>query len=98
MTEYEDYTLRLVSAINNINKLEELLKDENKPDLNINYGYRGDTVLIKAVQTGNIDVINLLLKYGADVNKSNKSGETPLIEATIEGYYDIAKLLFVQYW
>ena len=36
----------------------------------------GDTPLIAAAREGHFDVVNLLLKYGADVTAQNDSDET----------------------
>jgi ankyrin repeat protein len=45
---------------------------------------KGATVksaLFGAVLSANIDLINLLIEHGADVNEQNSSGETPLLKA-----------------
>ena len=39
------------------------------------------------------EIVALLLKYGADVNSTTQSGETPLYYAAVEGHFAIAKLL-----
>lgn len=41
----------------------------------------GDTLLIRAVESKNIELVNLLIYLGADVNKSNNAGSTPLMKA-----------------
>ena len=42
---------------------------------------------------GHIDVVKMLLKKGADVNKKNKNGLSPLEGASQEGYDHIVKAL-----
>ena len=41
----------------------------------------GNTALIWAVNQGFVPGVEMLLKYGADVDMANRSGETPLIRA-----------------
>uniref|UniRef100_A0A1X7SW55 Uncharacterized protein n=1 Tax=Amphimedon queenslandica TaxID=400682 RepID=A0A1X7SW55_AMPQE len=53
----------------------------------------GDTALIAAAEGGNCDVVELLLKKGADLSHSNYEGYTALIVAAVEGHYDIVQLL-----
>ena len=45
----------------------------------------GDTPLHKAAMYGCKDVVQILVERGADPNKINNVGYTPLHEATIEG-------------
>lgn len=56
---------------------------------------RGMTLLHEAVQCGNIDIVKYLIDRGADVNKKDKLGRTPLLCVT--WYYtnasDIVKIL-----
>ncbi|WP_164088276.1 ankyrin repeat domain-containing protein, partial [Stenotrophomonas maltophilia] len=42
---------------------------------------RGNTPLIIAAERGWGEGVGILLKYGANVNTANASGETPLIRA-----------------
>ena len=54
----------------------------------------GDTPLILASRQGDSDIINLLIKNGADINMSNKYGSTPLHNVCSHKYdYDIINLL-----
>uniref|UniRef100_A0A1X7U0K3 Uncharacterized protein n=1 Tax=Amphimedon queenslandica TaxID=400682 RepID=A0A1X7U0K3_AMPQE len=53
----------------------------------------GDTALIVAARKGNCDVVELLLKKGADPSHSNDYGYTALIVAAEGGHYDIVQLL-----
>ena len=53
----------------------------------------GNTPLIIAAWTGDLDVIKLLLGTGAKVNAANKRGETPLMLASGRGFAEVVKLL-----
>uniref|UniRef100_A0A1X7SN03 Uncharacterized protein n=1 Tax=Amphimedon queenslandica TaxID=400682 RepID=A0A1X7SN03_AMPQE len=48
-----------------------------------------DTALIEAARGGHCDVVELLLKKGADPSHSNNYGNTALIEAAEGRHYDI---------
>ena len=63
---------------NNIDLVEYLL---NKYPENINkHNKNGDTALIWAVYEANLDIVKLLLKYGANPNQHEKTltGRTPI--------------------
>ena len=47
-------------------------------DVNITWGRQGNTPLITAIEKNHIDCVKLLISAEADVNASNKNGETPL--------------------
>ena len=51
-----------------------------------------DTPLVTASHLGHKDIINLLIKGGADCNKSEEEGATPLCEASRAGHVDIVDL------
>ena len=51
------------------------------------------TPLIIASQHGCIEIVALLLKYGANIEHQNQQCETALISAAQEGHTDIVKLL-----
>jgi ankyrin repeat protein len=52
-----------------------------------------DRKLIIACWNGHIAVVKKLLKNGADINMTNKYGNTPFHLACSEGYTEIVKLL-----
>jgi hypothetical protein len=63
-------------------EVDEILKLIDRVD-NVNYipregGYANDSLLLVACEYGATRIINKLLEKGADVNKANNSGETPL--------------------
>lgn len=51
----------------------------------------GMAALHEAVLTGNLEVVKLLVKYGADVHQRDEDGWTPLHMACSDGYPEIAK-------
>ncbi|XP_059176229.1 ankyrin-1-like [Physella acuta] len=53
----------------------------------------GNACLHVAVELRNQDILELLIRYNADVNQQNIKGETPLIKACKNGYLDAAQLL-----
>ena len=55
---------------------------------------RGQTVLMTAARTGNVDVVRALLEKGADVNAREKQlGETALMWAASENHAAVVKVL-----
>ncbi|CAL1588929.1 unnamed protein product [Knipowitschia caucasica] len=55
--------------------------------------HSGMAALHEAVLTGNLDVVKLLVKYGADVHQRDEDGWTPLHMACSDGYPAIARYL-----
>ena len=50
--------------------------------------------LEKASEDGHVEIVKLLLKYGADIEQGNEDlGHTPLHSAADNGCYDVAKVL-----
>ncbi|XP_022058027.2 protein phosphatase 1 regulatory subunit 27 [Acanthochromis polyacanthus] len=55
--------------------------------------HSGMAALHEAVLTGNLEVVKLLVKYGADVHQRDEDGWTPLHMACSDGYPEIARYL-----
>jgi ankyrin repeat protein len=49
--------------------------------------------LIDASRSGQLDIVNILLDMGVDVNYKNKIGDTALILASYEGHTEIVRVL-----
>ena len=73
--------------IEEINQAEDLRQDELKK-----LAKKG-TPLLRAAQNGQILAVQILIRAGADLNKTNKDGATPLFLAAQEGHIAVAQLL-----
>merc|ERR1711902_283161 len=62
-------------------------------DLNVRASQHGQTALMLAVSHGRLDMVDLLLEAGADVNIRDEDGSTALMCAAEHGHMDIVKLL-----
>jgi len=80
-----------VSSLFNINKLKMLLDSDVDIDLQDELG--GNTRLMDASAVGNYDVVDLLIKHGADINLKNNYGKTALYIASVNRKNDIVDLL-----
>ena len=79
---------KLMTMQKNNNMIEEKEnKGINIPDI------LGRTPLHQAAAKGELDIIECLIKYGADVNAKTISGETPLMKAIAFYQTEAAKLL-----
>jgi ankyrin repeat protein len=71
--------------------IEALLKAGASP--NAAYG-AGETPLMIAARTGNLEAVKVLLAHSADVNAAEESrGYTPLMMASVENHPDVVKFL-----
>ena len=50
-------------------------------------------MLTYAATTGKLDIVNLFLTNGADVNKANNDGYTPISQASLRGHLEVVKAL-----
>jgi ankyrin repeat protein len=53
----------------------------------------GDSLLMLAAYHGHADTVQLILQHGAEADKANDRGQTPLAGAAFKGYTDVAKVL-----
>jgi len=79
---------------NNVKRLEELIQDGS--DVNELDWDRGSPPLHFACAAGNLDAIEVLLEYGAEINAQNKHGRTPL-HCLISERFDKIALWLIQY-
>ena len=64
-------------------------------DVNKSYQFQNDswTPLIMAAHLGHTAIVQLLIEWGADLNKADRSGMPPLHHAAIKGELDTVQLL-----
>ncbi len=70
-----------------------LLESNPNIDLNVKDGVTGDSALMRAVRSGKLESVRILINKHADVNSVNKQGYTPLQLAALSGTTEKAKLL-----
>lgn len=74
-----------------VETISELIKHNFLPNLIIND--QEQTMLHYAALKGNVEIVNLLIKAGADIKKLNSNGSTPLGLAIEKGHTEAANLL-----
>jgi ankyrin repeat protein len=62
-------------------------------DINIRASQHGQTALMLAVSHGRLDMVQLLIEAGADVNIRDEDGSTALMCAAEHGHMEIVKYL-----
>lgn len=89
----EDRELFFKSAAGaNLEQLEALLEKEGA-DINIKSHPCGLTALMIGARAGHIEVVEILIDAGADIDLQNQRGRTALMFASSRGHLDILKLL-----
>lgn len=74
-----------------------ILIKQRKDLIDLPNGTLGETALCLACRLGNLELAQLLLQNGADINKPCFDGWTPLITATFKSHHAIVSLLFKEY-
>jgi hypothetical protein len=91
---HQRVALRLALRHASTQDLADLLAQGTSPNVRLE---RGDTPLIRAARRGRLDQVELLLRYGAQVdladNWSTSQGETPLLVALLYGHEAVARRL-----
>lgn len=72
---------------------EQVLELLEKGIYDINSAVNGDTMLYIAAQKGKTDIVELLLSYGADINRKNCVTIAPLLIAAENGHKDTVACL-----
>lgn len=85
--------LRNAIENNNSKKVKELIKNKTVEEINTSINSSEDTLLNYAAIYNNIDIVKLLVKAGADLDKANDDDETPLHTAVHLGNIKIVKFL-----
>ncbi|XP_064616924.1 notch-regulated ankyrin repeat-containing protein-like [Liolophura sinensis] len=74
-------------------QLEKMLEDE-QGKINVNlYDAEGQTALHLSCLDGNLELVKVLVKFGADVRLANRDGWSALHIAAYGGHQDIALFL-----
>jgi uncharacterized protein len=55
--------------------------------------HKGNSLLMLASYNGNLETTQLLIQMGAEVDKKNDRGQTPLAGVCFKGYLEIVKVL-----
>ena len=55
--------------------------------------HKGNSLIMLASYNGNLETTIMLVDFGAEVDKKNDRGQTPLAGVCFKGYFDIAKIL-----
>ena len=81
----------LIKAVknNDVDETAKLLKNGGNP--NYEDPHERKTPLLYATWHNNLEIVKLLVKYGADVNFQNVIGHTPLIYAAQEGSLEMVQ-------
>lgn len=74
-------------------KYDQLIKHSIEEGANINVTYDGDTPLIYSIENDKPELTKYLLDHGADIEKTNNEGESPLFVAFIKRNLIIAQML-----
>src|SRR4030095_10437729 len=83
--------LTLAATNGNAALAEALLKAGANPNVIVG---EGETILMTAARTGNVETIKALVAHGADVNAAEQwQGQTALVYAAIENHADAVKRL-----
>lgn len=83
--------LKLAIDENNIEDVETIINQIEDLD-NFNFNIEGTNPLHYAILEDNIEIVKILVEYGADVNLKNNN-YTPCMSATFVGNLEIIKLL-----
>jgi uncharacterized protein len=93
-TKWNDPLLHFTAEYEDTDYLRMIL--EEQPDVDINYERPGDswsTPLLYAILSDRYDSIELLIKYGVDMEKKNQRNDTPLLMSTSGNWRDTLILL-----
>lgn len=81
----------------NTQELQSLLQSMTSCEFNVNsFGPEGQTALHQSVIDGNLELVKLLVKFGADVRLANRDGWSALHIAAFGGRQDIALYLITK--
>ncbi|PKK17500.1 NOTCH-regulated ankyrin repeat protein, partial [Columba livia] len=78
----------------NTAELQSLLQNMTNCEFNVNsFGPEGQTALHQSLIDGNLELVKLLVKFGADIRLANRDGWSALHIAAFGGHQDIVLYL-----
>lgn len=81
----------------NTKELHSLLQNMSSCEFNVNsFGPEGQTALHQSVIDGNLELVKLLVKFGADIRLTNREGWSALHIAAFGGHQDIVLYLITK--
>lgn len=81
----------------NTKELHSLLQNMTNCEFNVNsFGPEGQTALHQSVIDGNLELVKLLVKFGADIRLANRDGWSALHIAAFGGHQDIVLYLITR--
>ncbi|KAG7253086.1 hypothetical protein CRUP_020921, partial [Coryphaenoides rupestris] len=81
----------------NTKELHSLLQNMTNCEVNVNsFGPEGQTALHQSVIDGNLELVKLLVKFGADIRLANREGWSALHIAAFGGHQDIVLYLITK--
>ncbi|XP_070614266.1 notch-regulated ankyrin repeat-containing protein [Erythrolamprus reginae] len=81
----------------NTAELHSLLQNMSSCEFNVNsFGPEGQTALHQSVIDGNLELVKLLVKFGADIRLANRDGWSALHIAAFGGHQDIVLYLITK--
>lgn len=81
----------------NTKELHSLLQNMTNCEFNVNsFGPEGQTALHQSVIDGNLELVKLLVKFGADIRLANRDGWSALHIAAYGGHQDIVLYLITK--
>ena len=89
----EGQNLLILGYVAKISNLVPLLIKSKSFDINKKMNIDGDAMIVCSSRDGNTDIVQLLIKHGANVNAKNKNRVTALMTAAQEGHKEILELL-----
>ena len=94
--EYDENIVRTVGGSGELSTSLEYIKsllDQHRHLVNLRHPQNHQTALHVAAKHGRLEVMRLLLSYGASVNSSSVDGMTPLHDACLAGRAECVVLL-----
>jgi cytohesin len=90
-TEYLPSELRVAATVGDLKRVQDLIA--KGVDVNRRFGSASNSVLNRAIESGNSELVETVLRAGADPNAREDAGMTPMMLAAFFGYAGIVEKL-----